>query len=58
MTATVEERMARYLARPQHGGLARHRYALGDFGLTEAQVAAALAGSAADRAASVPLQAA
>lgn len=58
LTATVEERMARYLAQPQHGGLARHRYALGDFGLTEAGVAAALAGSAADRAASVPLQAA
>jgi hypothetical protein len=38
LTAEVEARMARYLARPQHRKLAAHRYRLADYGLADAEV--------------------
>ena len=42
LTAKVEARMARYLARPEHRKLAGHRYALGNYGLTPGEVEAAM----------------
>lgn len=42
LTDAVRGRMARYLDQPRHRRLARHRYALGDFGLNEGQVARAM----------------
>lgn len=42
LTAEVEARMARYLARPGHRRLAGHRYALADYGLTALEVEAAM----------------
>ncbi|WP_166038028.1 sulfotransferase [Sphingosinicella sp. YJ22] len=39
----VEQRMARYLARKRHRRLADHHYSLGQFGLTQAEVEAAIA---------------
>ena len=56
LTAAVEARMARYLARPQHRALASHRYALADYGLSEAAVQRALSGES--DAAPEPLRAA
>jgi hypothetical protein len=43
LTEQVRGRMARYLAQPRHKRLAGHRYTLADFGLSEGQVARAMA---------------
>ena len=40
LTAEVEARMGRYLARPGHRRLAGHRYTLADYGLTAGEVEA------------------
>ena len=42
LTDDIEARMARYLARPKHRKLAAHRYSLAEYGLTAAQVEAAM----------------
>ncbi|MBB5710454.1 hypothetical protein FHT02_001685 [Sphingomonas xinjiangensis] len=49
LTPDVERRMARYAARRGHRKLARHRYALADFGLDEAQVDAAMRAGGTER---------
>ena len=44
LTDAVRSRMQRYLDQRRHRRLTRHRYALGDFGLTEAEVERAVRG--------------